>query len=163
MGPSSQPKTAEVHYTVFVRVPFPRGDFVDPPAVHWDSSKDRALWKILSSSSKDAEIDWHALAEEFDVTLPFLLQQAAWLYERQLSQVREQLRKVNQPTSSRGSPAPVSASGSTTVGDQAMRRAHESRPRYLCVPEIIPLCKAEGLGLLYRLEPLPTPERAQPT
>lgn len=56
------------------------------------------------------------------MTLPFLLQQAAWLYERQLSQVREQLRKVNQTTSSRASPAPISASGSTTVGDHAMRR-----------------------------------------
>jgi len=33
MRRSSQPKYSEVHYTVFVRVPFPRGDFVDPPAV----------------------------------------------------------------------------------------------------------------------------------
>lgn len=28
------------------------------------------------------------------MTLPFLLQEAAWLYERQLSQVRAQMRKV---------------------------------------------------------------------
>lgn len=34
-------------------------------------------------------------AQKFDVTLPFILQQAAWLYERQLSQVREQMRKIS--------------------------------------------------------------------
>ena len=62
-------------------------------------------------------------ADHFDVTLSFLLQQAAWLYERQLSQVREQLRKVNKPpTSARSSPAPDSISGSTNVGGYAMRR-----------------------------------------
>lgn len=75
---------------------------------------------LQTSTSQDLTVLYRA--EEFDVTLPFLLQQAAWLYERQLSQVREQLRKVNQTTSSRASPAPISASGSTTVGDHAMRR-----------------------------------------
>lgn len=34
-------------------------------------------------------------AARFDVTLPFLLQEAAWLYERQLSQVRAQMRNVS--------------------------------------------------------------------
>lgn len=33
-------------------------------------------------------------AARFDVPLPFILQQAAWLYERQLSQVRDQMRRV---------------------------------------------------------------------
>ncbi|MCJ1396248.1 hypothetical protein MMC18_009137 [Xylographa bjoerkii] len=111
---------SETHYTVFIRVPLPRGDFIDPPA--WDLSKDKALWKILSSSSKDTEINWNMLADRFEVTLSFLLQQAAWLYERQLSQVREQLRRVNKPTSARSSPAPESASASTNVGGYIMRR-----------------------------------------
>ncbi|KAM6533208.1 Autophagy protein 29 [Fusarium falciforme] len=48
---------AEPTYTVFVRVPMPRGDFVDPPPVNWDSNKDEALWKILSGAAK-TEIDW---------------------------------------------------------------------------------------------------------
>lgn len=26
----------QVHYTVFVRLPFPRGDFMDPPPVSYD-------------------------------------------------------------------------------------------------------------------------------
>ncbi|MCJ1407365.1 hypothetical protein MMC19_001436 [Ptychographa xylographoides] len=91
--------------------------------VQWDAAKDRDLWQVLSTSSKDTEIEWHTLADHFDVTLSFLLQQAAWLYERQLSQVREQLRKVNKPpTSARSSPAPDSISGSTNVGGYAMRR-----------------------------------------
>ncbi|MCJ1285394.1 hypothetical protein MMC26_004734 [Xylographa opegraphella] len=113
---------SKIHYTVFIRVPTPRGDFIDPPAVQWDASKDKALWKILSSPSKDTEIDWNMLADRFEVTLSFLLQQAAWLYERQLSQVREQLRRVNKPASARSSPAPESASASTQVGGYVMKR-----------------------------------------
>lgn len=41
----------DVHYTVFIRLPFARGDFVDPEPVEWDGVKDRALWKIVSKSS----------------------------------------------------------------------------------------------------------------
>lgn len=33
-------------------------------------------------------------AEQYHVSVPFLLQQAAWLYERELSQVRAQMRRV---------------------------------------------------------------------
>ena len=67
--------TDNVHYTVLVRLPFPRGDFVDPPAVTqlcclssatstddrqvtWDSSKDHELWDILSkASTKGTDLD----------------------------------------------------------------------------------------------------------
>ena len=62
------------HFTVFIRLPFSRGDFVDPPPVStiqkgaalsltnthqidWDSSKDRALWDILSKAPKGREAD----------------------------------------------------------------------------------------------------------
>ena len=63
------------HFTVFIRLPFPRGDFVDPSPVSstqsgaallsltnihqidWDSSKDRALWDILSRAPKGREAD----------------------------------------------------------------------------------------------------------
>ncbi|MCJ1480427.1 hypothetical protein MMC06_000582 [Schaereria dolodes] len=123
--PQSQPvvaKEPEHHFTVFIRLPFPRGDFIDPPPIDWDSSKDRALWETSSRASKGSEIDWRALAEQFDVSLPFLLQQAAWLYERQLSQVRAQLRKVSKPASTGTSPTLGSIAGSTTAGGQAMKR-----------------------------------------
>ena len=61
-------------------------------------------------------IEEHDRAEEFEVTLNFLLQQAAWLYERQLSQVRAQLRKVNnRPVSIGIPPMPNSVSGSGYV------------------------------------------------
>ncbi|APA15790.1 hypothetical protein SS1G_09359 [Sclerotinia sclerotiorum 1980 UF-70] len=108
-------------YTVFIRLPFPRGDFVDPPDVEWDAAKDKALWKILSKASKNSDVDWAALATKFEVTLAFLLQQAAWLYERQLSQVRAQMRKV---TVSKGSlaPSPVPGSTSETTGGEGMKR-----------------------------------------
>ena len=66
-------------------------------------------------------------ADEFDVTLAFLLQQAAWLYERQLSQVRAQLRKVNRPISTGTPPIPSSVHGSgyaiTGGGSQGMLRS----------------------------------------
>ena len=57
-------------------------------------------------------IEINGRAEEFNVTLAFLLQQAAWLYERHLAQVRAQLRKVNRPVSIGTPPLPSSASGS---------------------------------------------------
>ncbi|RFU27056.1 hypothetical protein B7463_g9278, partial [Scytalidium lignicola] len=114
----SQP---EPSYTVFVRLPFPRGDFIDPPPVEWDDTKDKALWKILSKASKNSDIDWRELATRFDVSLEFLLQQAAWLYERQLVQVRAQMRKVG---ASKGStaPSPIPGSTSENAGGEVMRR-----------------------------------------
>lgn len=112
----------ENHFTVFIRLPFNRGDFVDPPPVAWSATKERALWDIMSRQSKGNEIDWKDLAEKFEVTQPFLLQQAAWLYERQLSQVRAQMRRVGTRQSATPSPAPGSVSASM-VGGQAMKRA----------------------------------------
>ncbi|OAP59478.1 hypothetical protein AYL99_06776 [Fonsecaea erecta] len=112
----------ENHFTVFIRLPFNRGDFVDPPRVAWSAAKERALWDVMSRQSKNNEIDWKALSEKFEVTQPFLLQQAAWLYERQLSQVRAQMRRVGNRQSATPSPAPGSASASM-VGGQAMKRA----------------------------------------
>lgn len=61
-------------------------------------------------------------ADQFDVDISFLLQQASWLYERQLSQVKAQLRKVNRRSSIGNSPTPGSVSGSGTAGGQAMAR-----------------------------------------
>ena len=60
-------------------------------------------------------------AERFNVSLPFLSQQAALLYERQLSQVRAGLQKANR-LSSGASPTPGSTSGSGTAGGYAMTR-----------------------------------------
>ncbi|TVY30361.1 Autophagy-related protein [Lachnellula hyalina] len=108
-------------YTVFIRLPFPRGDFVDPPSVEWDAAKDKALWKILSKASKNSDIDWDELAGKFEVTLAFLLQQAAWLYERQLLQVRAQMRKVGVSKGS-AAPSPVPGSTSENVGGEMMRK-----------------------------------------
>ncbi|KAL8703263.1 MAG: hypothetical protein Q9201_003544 [Fulgogasparrea decipioides] len=88
------------HFTVFIRLPFPRGDFVDPPpGMHFEFR-----------------------ANQFGVDLSFLLQQAAWLYDRQLSQVKAQLRKVSKPPSTAQSPTPSSVSGSGVAGGHAMAR-----------------------------------------
>ncbi|RMZ81324.1 hypothetical protein DV737_g2621, partial [Chaetothyriales sp. CBS 132003] len=114
----------ENHFTVFVRLPFNRGDFADPPPVSWSAAKERALWDVISrGQSKGYEIDWHALAARFKVTQPFILQQAAWLYERQLSQVRAQLRKVGNRPPTASSPTPGSVASSQLVGGQPMKRA----------------------------------------
>ncbi|KAI9037077.1 multidomain presynaptic cytomatrix related protein [Aspergillus affinis] len=110
-------KSGDTQFTVFIRLPFPRGEFVDPPPVEWNAAKDQALWDLLSRPSKGDDIDWKALAESFDVTLQFLLQQAAWLYDRQLAQVRAQMRKVPNTQSNSPSPAPGSVSGSTALGN----------------------------------------------
>ncbi|CAL5866044.1 uncharacterized protein PFLUO_LOCUS251 [Penicillium psychrofluorescens] len=60
-------------------------------------------------------------ADSFDVTLQFLLQQAAWLYDRQLSQVRAQMRKVPTTQSTSPSPAPGSVSGSGAWAGQPQK------------------------------------------
>ncbi|BAE63420.1 unnamed protein product [Aspergillus oryzae RIB40] len=112
-------QSGDTNFTVFIRLPFPRGDFVDPPPASWNAAKDQALWDLLSRPSKGDDIDCRA--ERFDVTLQFLLQQAAWLYDRQLSQVRWQMRKVGTTQSSSPSPAPGSVSGSTALGGQSAK------------------------------------------
>jgi len=111
----------ENHFTVFIRLPFNRGDFIDPPPVAWSAAKERALWDVISRQAKGNEIDWRSLSEKFEVTQSFLLQQAAWLYERQLSQVRAQMRRVGYRQSATPSPSPSSMAASM-VGGQAMKR-----------------------------------------
>ncbi|KAE8407712.1 autophagy-related protein 29 [Aspergillus pseudonomiae] len=117
-------QSGDTNFTVFIRLPFPRGDFAE-----WNAAKDQALWDLLSRPSKGDDIDWKALAERFDVTLQFLLQQAAWLYDRQLSQVRAQMRKVGTTQSSSPSPAPGSVSGSTALGGQPAKGGLGAAPR----------------------------------
>ncbi|KAL2850730.1 hypothetical protein BJY01DRAFT_245284 [Aspergillus pseudoustus] len=112
----SPTQVGNTKFTVLIRLPFPRGDFVDPPPAEWNAAKDQALWDILSRPSKGNDIDWKALAESFDVTLQFLLQQAAWLYHRQLSQVRAQMLRVGTTHSNTASPAPGSIYASTALG-----------------------------------------------
>ena len=60
-------------------------------------------------------------AERFNVSLSFLSQQAALLYERQLSQVRAGLQKANR-LSSGASPTPGSISGSGTAAGYVANR-----------------------------------------
>ncbi|PWW73824.1 hypothetical protein C7212DRAFT_220682 [Tuber magnatum] len=68
------PQQPEEKYIVYLRFPFPRNGFVDPPQVDWDAGKESA--------------------SHLQVSRAFLLQQAAWLYERELSQIQAQMRKA---------------------------------------------------------------------
>ncbi|ODQ74520.1 hypothetical protein LIPSTDRAFT_116813, partial [Lipomyces starkeyi NRRL Y-11557] len=81
-------------YTVYLRFPFPRNGFPEPHPIDWNQDKENELWSILSRAHKRTEIKWPQLAEYFNVSIPFLLQQAAWLYERELQQVREEMQRV---------------------------------------------------------------------
>lgn len=119
----------EHHFTVFIRMPFRRGTFVDPPPMVWNTTKEHALWDILSRVAKNSDIDWKSLAEQFEVTERFLLQQAAWLYERNLQQVRAHMRRVGMSRQS-ATPSPVPGSTSASmVGGQAMRRTESGGSR----------------------------------
>jgi hypothetical protein len=100
-GSTSQATEPLPTYTLIIRAPFPRPvspngtPFTDPPPITWSPEKDTQLWSILSSQpSNQKNINWEELAADFGVDLGFLLQQAAWLYERQFDAVREQLRRV---------------------------------------------------------------------
>jgi autophagy-related ATG28-like protein len=107
MAPPKEPLNPAVQYTVIVRLPFPRRDFQDPPQVQWDASKDKKLWKLISRNPKSAsgDLDWPARAAEFGVDTPFLLQQAAWLYERHFKHVKEQMTRIR-ASSAASSPVP---------------------------------------------------------
>lgn len=91
--------------------------------VTWPAEKDRELWRILSQGppgrqGTSSEAEWKRLAAQFDVSLAFILQQAAWLYERQLSQVRAQMRKVGggRPLSGNYSAAGMPGGGGSLSG-----------------------------------------------
>jgi len=46
-------------------------------------------------------------SDRFEVSLPFLLQQAAWLYERHFTQMKAQMKKLGATNPASGSPSPV--------------------------------------------------------
>lgn len=131
---SDQP--SDVRYTVYLRLPFPRNGFVDPPPVDWDASKERSLWKVISKH-RNSELDWNLLAEHFHVSAPFLLQQVAWLYERELSQVRAQLRRVGTvgtPLNTPGTPQPGPSGQRIISGGETSRPSSAIASRPLGTP-----------------------------
>ncbi|KAF3482263.1 Atg29p [Arthroderma uncinatum] len=122
---SPQDLTGDPKFTVFIRLPFPRGDFVDPPPVSWDARNDRLLWDVLSVAPKEGG-KLCMRAEKFNVTLPFLLQHVAWLYDRRLSQVRAQIRRVGHQNPLSGQT--TSAGGGTPGGSVPMNRSGSDAP-----------------------------------
>jgi hypothetical protein len=64
---------SHMQFTMLIRLPFARGNFVDPPQVReanvsrmtmlthvqvqWDADRDRQLWKVISKSSKTSDLD----------------------------------------------------------------------------------------------------------
>ena len=133
------PPQPSIRYTTLIRLPFPRGDFVDPAPVEWDAQKDRALWKIISRTSKTSDLDWEELANHFGVEAGFMLQQAAWLYERHLQHVRAQMRKIQPAAAGSGSTSNVSSAGGYPMkrlgsGGSRAPSALSVRPRDSPVP-----------------------------
>ncbi|KAK0733665.1 hypothetical protein B0T26DRAFT_745686 [Lasiosphaeria miniovina] len=143
--PSKEKK--EPKYHVYIRLPFNRGDFVDPPPMDWDERKSEALWGIISGASQ-TEIDWDDLAVKFDVTVEFLLQMASYLAERHNSQLRAQMQRKAAIT--RGSTAPSPVPGAEPVGyatAEAMRRTGSGggrTPSALSIRKETPAPKSDG-------------------
>lgn len=77
---------------VYLRIPQLRNDFKPPCTVDWDSEKERELWKLLRNSSNP---DWKSLAAHFDVSVQYILQQAAWLYEQELGTLKHKMSQIN--------------------------------------------------------------------
>ncbi|KAG6033307.1 hypothetical protein E4U41_006941 [Claviceps citrina] len=117
---------SQPEYIVYIRVPIPRGDFVDPPPVHWDPSKDEALWRILSGAAQK-QIDWSQVAAQFDVPVDFLSQQVAFLTERHASQVRAQVRKATAAAKGSAAPSPIPGSEPATSSHQRTGSALSTR------------------------------------
>ncbi|KAM9883262.1 hypothetical protein VDGL01_02535 [Verticillium dahliae] len=110
---------AEPTFTVYIRLPISRGEFVDPPPIHWDAVKDDELWSIISGAAQ-TEIDCKCRAARFDVTVAFLLQQVAYLTDRHAAQLRAQVRKATAAAAVKTDP---SASGhARTASALSIRR-----------------------------------------
>ncbi|KAK9322089.1 hypothetical protein V1517DRAFT_324620 [Lipomyces orientalis] len=109
-------------YTVYLRFPFPRNGFPEPHVIEWNQDKENELWSILSRAHKRTEIKWPQLAEYFNVSIPFLLQQAAWLYERELQQVREEMQRVTSQSAVLSDLTPLQSSSSFTPADRRASR-----------------------------------------
>ncbi|KAJ9641498.1 hypothetical protein H2199_005468 [Coniosporium tulheliwenetii] len=161
------PSAPSTHFTLLIRLPFPRGAFIDPPQTDWNAAKDRALWKTISKSPRTSDLDWGELSQRFGVSQTFLLQQAAWLYERHLSHVRAQMRRVGGAGAGAGvgavpaapSPTPTptptptpgmgsGSGGAGTVGGVAMKRTGSGASRAPSVlsqrPTASPVPRGEG-------------------
>jgi hypothetical protein len=127
-----------VHYTVFIRLPFRRDDFEDPPIVNWDAGKDTQLWKIIAKADSK-ELDWEDIASRFRVTLPFLLQQAAHLYDRHFEAMRGVVNRLSvaSPNSATISKAQVDGPASLVgmSGGVAMQRTGSKGARLACLLE----------------------------
>ncbi|PPJ60605.1 hypothetical protein CBER1_03679 [Cercospora berteroae] len=100
-GPFQDPSVPAPNYTVFIRLPFNRGEFRDPAPTYWTAAKDRQLWKLISKSHS-GDLDWEGLSQDFDVELNFLLMQAAWLSERHMERMRRQMTRVGGGTAGEG-------------------------------------------------------------
>ncbi|KAM7208915.1 autophagy-related protein 29 [Naviculisporaceae sp. PSN 640] len=148
----------EPKFHVYVRLPFNRGDFVDPPPVNWDERKSEALWAIISGSQTD--INWNELASRFDVTVEFLLQMVSYLTERHTSQLRAQMRKVAAVKgTSAPSPVPGAEPSGYPLAAEAMRRTGSvgnRAPSALSMRKDSPLPRNEGTRS-------PTPAKAGPS
>ncbi|KAI6784264.1 Autophagy-related protein-like protein [Emericellopsis cladophorae] len=121
----------ESEYTVYIRVPIPRGDFVDPPSVS-DTLLASQVTKLIAS--------------RFNVPVDFILKQVAYLTERHTSQVRAQLLKAtaaarggNASTSTAvlrdaGEASSLQLGSSTRTGTASRQADHVLRKRLSSLP-----------------------------
>ncbi|KAI1106037.1 hypothetical protein F4804DRAFT_302695 [Jackrogersella minutella] len=158
------PQQQEPAYTVFIRLPFPRGDFIDPPPANWDSAKDEELWSIVSRLSK-TEVDWNDIASQFGVTADFLFQQIAWLTERHTSQIRAQMRKAAAAAKGSSAPSPQPGPDGPFSAEPMRRTGSGDRPARapsaLSIRKDSPLPRNDGSvpGTPMRSTPRPTATR----
>lgn len=87
-------------------------------------------------------MDWEDLAHRFNVTVPFILQQAAWLYEKELEQVRAQMQKVKVATapakhtsggtaSAKKHPANIDSTGGSPSGSSSFFNDPDKKKKLL--------------------------------
>lgn len=118
---------------VYLRLPHPRNGRKNPPVVQWSTAKERELWAMLRSST---DVDWRSLASHFGVSVVYVLQQAAWLYEKELKLLRKKMSQINvvtdvdETSAQRPSPTTMHDSGrSRDIASLSSSSSHtRSRP-----------------------------------
>jgi len=117
---------------VYLRFPRNRDGVADPPPVHWNAAKERELWALLRATSTDLE--WRRLAEHFDVPVVHILQQAAWLYEKELGSLRRRMSRIAPSRAGTVAPGTGTRAGfragtPSGTGSGSLPGAHGNLPR----------------------------------
>ncbi|KAI5856382.1 hypothetical protein BZA05DRAFT_442074 [Tricharina praecox] len=105
---SSEVSDTQLEYIVYVRLPFPRRGFVNPPQVCWNEQKERHLWRTVMREDRTQPIDWNKLAEDLQVTPLFCMRVISLLINQEQAKLMKAARRPSTFTAPRAGSSTLS-------------------------------------------------------